>query len=153
MTEEAENPKEEEQTEDTAGQAAAEPVETRAEAAPAVDAGEVEEGKVFAVLSYALSLVGLPFFLVPLIMRNNEFALYHAKQSLILWLAGIAAAVISMILSFLCIGLIIGPIAGVFLLVLDIIGLVNAGKGEAKPVPVIGQWGVDWFKGIKKVQA
>ena len=62
MTEEAENPKEEEQTEDTAGQAAAEPVETQAEAASAVDAGEVEEGKVFAVLSYALSLVGLPFF-------------------------------------------------------------------------------------------
>jgi hypothetical protein len=45
---------------------------------------EVEEGKAFAVLSYVLGLVGIPFFLVPLIMRNNEFSLFHAKQCLIL---------------------------------------------------------------------
>ena len=40
---------------------------------------DVEEGRTFAILSYALSFISIPFFLVPLIMRNNEFSLYHAK--------------------------------------------------------------------------
>ena len=48
--------------------------------APVMGAEEIEEGKAMAVLSYVLSLAGLPFFIVPLIMRNNDFALYHAKQ-------------------------------------------------------------------------
>ena len=43
------------------------------------------------------------------------------------------------------------PLAlGIFLLVLNILGLVNAVNGQAKPVPVIGKWGEDWFKGLQK---
>ena len=113
--------------------------------------GDVEEGKAFAVLSYALSFVGIPFFLVPLIMRNNTFALYHAKQCLILWLGGIAVAIVSMLLSFVCIGIIIGPVLGILLLVLCILALVNASKGVMEPVPVIGKWGEEWFKGLTKI--
>ena len=70
---------------------AAEP-ETPAEEAPAVDTKEMEEGKAFAILSYVLNFLGIPFWLVPLIMRNNSFSLYHAKQYLILWLAGAAGS-------------------------------------------------------------
>ena len=111
---------------------------------------EIEEGKVFAILSYALSFIGLPFFLVPLIMRNNEFSLYHAKQCLIIWLGGVALSVISAPLSVICIGVILALVGGIFLLVLNIMGLINAVKGEQKPIPVIGKWGEDWFKGLKK---
>ncbi len=111
---------------------------------------EVEEGRTFAILSYALSLIGLPFFLVPLIMRNNEFSLYHAKQCLLLWLGGIVVSVVGVPLMAVCIGLILVPVAGLFLLVLDIMGLVNAIKGEQKPVPLIGKYADDWFKGLKK---
>ncbi|MDP8215215.1 MAG: DUF4870 domain-containing protein [Candidatus Euphemobacter frigidus] len=118
---------------------------------PAPDSREVEEGKVFAILSYALSIIGLPFFLIPLIMRNNEFSLYHAKQTLIIWLAGIAAGIVSGILSFICIGIVLGVAAAIFLLVLTIMGLINAAQGEEKPLPLIGQWGEEWFKGITKV--
>ena len=110
---------------------------------------DTNEGKSLAILSYALNFVGIPFFLVPLIMRDNEFALFHAKQCFILWLGGIAAGILSVLL--FCIVWIFLPLAGIFLLVLNIIGLVNAAKGEAKPVPLIGKWGVDWFKGIRKV--
>lgn len=111
---------------------------------------DVDDGKAFAILSYALSFISLPFFLVPLIMRGNAFALYHAKQSLIIWLAGVVVGVASAILTAICIGPIIGLVGFIFLLVLNIIGLMNAVKGEAKPIPVIGKWGEDWFKGIKK---
>lgn len=112
---------------------------------------EVEEGRTFAILSYALGLIGLPFFLIPLIMRNNEFSLYHAKQCLLLWIMGIAASMIGGLLIFVCIGVVLLPAAMIFLLVLDIIGLINAVKGEQKPLPLIGKWAEDWFKGLKKV--
>ena len=114
-------------------------------------AKEVEEGKAFAVLSYVLSLVGLPFFLVPLIMRNNAFSLFHAKQCLMLWLVGVIGGTLSGLLAFVCIGLILAPIVGILILVLCIIGIVTASKGEAKPLPVVGPWAVDWFKGITKL--
>lgn len=111
---------------------------------------EVEEGRTFAILSYALSFIGLPFFLVPLIMRNNEFSLYHSKQCLMLWLAGIAASIVGSLLMVVCIGFVLLPAAGIFLLVLNILGLINAVKGLQVPIPVIGRYADDWFKGIKK---
>ncbi len=111
---------------------------------------DVAEGKPFSILSYALSFVGIPFFLVPLIMRNNEFSLFHAKQCLILWLGGIAASVIGVPLVAVCVGAILLPLAAIFLLVLNILGLIYAIKGETKALPLIGQWGIDWFKGLTK---
>ncbi len=111
---------------------------------------EVQQGKTFAILSYALSFISLPFFLVPLIMRNNEFSLYHAKQCLMIWLGGVAVSIVGSILSVICIGIIILIAGMIFLLVLDIMGLINAVKGLQKPLPVIGKWGEDWFKGLQK---
>ncbi len=112
---------------------------------------EVEEGRTFAILSYALGLVGLPFFIIPLIIRNNEFSLYHAKQCLLLWLAGRVVSIVGVPLMAVCIGFILVPAAGIFLLVLDILGLVNSIKGDQKPLPLIGKYAEDWFKGLKKV--
>lgn len=112
---------------------------------------EVEAGKAFAVLSYALSLIGIPFFLVPLIMRNNEFSLYHAKQCLLLWLAAIGVALVGGITTFICIGVILLPAGGIFLLVLNIMGLINAINAQQKPLPLIGKYAEQWFKGITKV--
>jgi len=139
-------------TEETQAQQQEQPEQAPPEApAGGGTAKDVEEGKVFAILTYALSFVGLPFFLVPLIMRNNDFSLYHAKQCLLLWLAGVVGSVLSSILMTVCIGAILLPIVLVFCLVLNIIGLINAVKAETKPLPLIGKWGEDWFKGIRKV--
>lgn len=121
------------------------------EPAPVTDAKDVEEGKAFAVLSYALGLVGIPFFLVPLIMRNNEFSLYHAKQCLVLWIAGIVGSVASSVLLFVCVGGVLGIAVLIAWVVLSILGIMASSKGETKPLMVIGQWGEDWFKGIQKV--
>lgn len=115
-----------------------------------IDSGDVSQGKAFAILSYALTFIGLPFFLVPLIMRNNEYSLYHSKQCLILWIASIVLFAVSMPLVAVCIGAILAPAAGIFVLVLNIMGLINAVNGKAVPLPLIGKWGEDWFKGITK---
>lgn len=127
--------------------------ETQVNQAPVAavfDQKEIDEGKTFAILSYALGLVGLPFFLVPLIMRNNGFALYHAKQCLMLWIVGMVGGTVCGVLMAVCIGIILLPLFSIGMLVLDILGLVNAVKAEAKPLPVIGKYANDWFKSIVK---
>ena len=113
---------------------------------------EIAEGKAFAILSYVLTLVGLPFFIIPLIMRNNAFALYHAKQSLMVWIIGAVGAAVGSVLTAICIGIIILVLVPIFLLVINIIGLINAAKGVTAPLPLVGQFAEDWFKGITKVQ-
>jgi uncharacterized membrane protein len=117
---------------------------------------EIEDGKVFAILSYALSFVGLPFFLAPLIMRDNDFALYHAKQCLVLWLVGIvvmSATWSPFFFYFYSITHLLSYAFGVFLVILNIIGLINALNSATKPVPVLGKFAEDWFKNIKKVNS
>ena len=125
--------------------------QTTPEAAPSFSK-EVEEGRTFAILSYALGLIGIPFFLVPLIMRNNEFSLYHSKQCLMLALCGIVIGILGTILTpVFCIGIVLMLAGSIFILVLCIIGLIGSVKGEQKPLPVIGKYADDWFKGLKKI--
>lgn len=125
-----------------------------AEAALAITEKEIEDGKAFAILSYALSFIGLPFFLLPLIMRDNAFSLYHAKQCLMLWITGMVGGTISSVLVVVfCLGVLTGLVLFVFLLVLQVMGLISASKGEIKPLPLIGPYAEDWFKGIVTVES
>ncbi len=117
---------------------------------PAMDEKEIENGKTFAILSYVLGFLGIPFFLVPLIMRDTEFSLYHSKQCLMIWLVGIVGGTISGILALICIGILTAIALGIFILVVEIIGLMNSTKGLAQPLPLIGKYAEEWFKGISK---
>ncbi|MCA9294111.1 MAG: DUF4870 domain-containing protein [Phycisphaerales bacterium] len=123
------------------------------EPAPAVEITpeEVASGKVFAILCYALGFLGIPFFILPLVMRDNDFSLYHAKQVLILWLLGIAGYILGVLLLVVCIGPFIMLGVGILSLVLAIMGLINAINGQAKPLPLIGKYAEQWFAGVTKV--
>ncbi|MDA0991305.1 MAG: DUF4870 domain-containing protein [Verrucomicrobia bacterium] len=118
---------------------------------PTATTSEVDEGKAFAILSYVISFVGLPFFLVPLIMRNNSFSLYHAKQCLLLWIFITVGSAIAGILTLVCVGALLIPILAIAWYVWNIIGLINAANGQQKPLPLFGQLADNWFKGINKV--
>lgn len=113
---------------------------------------EIKESKAISVLSY----FG-PLFFVPLVATpNSKFARFHANQGLVLFviefLYGIVYSVIDGLLTKIfplssygfSIGytLIILPfaLAWVFLLVITIIGIVNACKGKAKDVPLFGKF-------------
>lgn len=50
---------------------------------------EVREGKIFAVISYWLFLCILPF----MVKKDNRFAIFHAKQGLVLFIFLVAAFV------------------------------------------------------------
>jgi uncharacterized membrane protein len=124
-------------------------------------ASEIEAGKVMAVLVYAIAFVFPFFWIVPLVMRDNRFSLYHAKQGLVWFVVGVIGSVVLTIgtiaLAFVTCGfgvLLAWPVAigfWIFLIVLNIIGLVNAAQGSAAPLPMIGRWGERWFAGINVV--
>lgn len=119
--------------------------------APPMSPGEVKDGKVFAILCYLINIVGFPFWLLPLIMRNNDFSLYHAKQCLAMWVIFAVGAAVSIPLMFICVGAILLAVIWLGHIILNIIGLLNAMNEQAKPLPFIGTYAEKWFAGLKKV--
>ncbi len=104
-------------------------METNLNKQPQVD--DVDSNKVMAILAYII-------FFIPLIAaRDSKFAAYHANQGLVLFLTAVAVNVIESII----------PIIGWFfiltfgnlaVLILAILGIINAAKGLMKPLPLIG---------------
>ncbi|MCP4229117.1 MAG: DUF4870 domain-containing protein [bacterium] len=104
---------------------------------------EIEEGKGLAAISYISIL-----FLIPMIsMRDNKFAMFHAKQSMVLVLSAMVSWLVLFLLgvltSWLGIGIILILLSYVILfawLVLMIIGFVKAFSGEYWRIPKIADW-------------
>lgn len=93
---------------------------------------DVDQNKGMAILAYFI------FFLPLILAPNSQFAKYHVNQGLILLIAWIVIWVFGVFMPV--IGWIIWPFATLAWLILWIMGIVNAAKGEAKPVPLIGKY-------------
>jgi uncharacterized membrane protein len=104
------------------------PVETN-------DAKDVESNKAMAIIGYVLPIL----FFIPLVTdaKNSPFAKFHANQQLNLLLAAIAVNVVGTIIPILG-WFIILPLGSLALIVIAIIGIINAAKGEKKALPLIG---------------
>jgi uncharacterized membrane protein len=92
---------------------------------------EAQAGKTMAIIAYFV-------FFVPLLVeeaKKNKFAMYHTEQSIVLLIVNLIVNIIGIVTCG------IGYILFIPLLVFYIMGIINAVKGEAKPVPLIGQWG------------
>lgn len=104
---------------------------------PTPDANDVANNKIMAVLAY----LGI-LFLVPLLAaKDSPFARFHANQGVLLFITNIAIYIIYFIL--LMVSPMIGMIAGLLFigtLVLAILGIINAVKGEMKELPLIGKY-------------
>lgn len=118
---------------------------------PTITQEEVEAGKSIALLCYILNLFGIPFWLYPLIARDNEFSLYHGKQCLMMWIASAVLFIVASILTVVAIGCLVYPVAIVMGIVWIVKGIINVNNGLAAPLPLIGNWAIDLFKGITKV--
>jgi uncharacterized membrane protein len=101
------------------------------------DPADVDKNKIFAVLAY----IGI-LFLVPLLAaKDSKFARYHTNQGVVLFLAGIVCSFAGGILSLVpFVGCIALPAVMIAILVFMVLGIINAAKGECKPLPLIGQY-------------
>ena len=113
-------------------------------AAPAqVTMTDAQANKAMAVLAYFGPLVLIPIFGA----KESPFARFHANQGLVLLIACVAYGIVYSILSgiFLAISFtlfsilgIVGTVCSIGISVLAIIGIINACKGQMKPLPLIG---------------
>ena len=56
----------------------------------------VEEGRPMAVFSYFSVMFGIPVFLVPFALRDNEFALHHARAAGVAYIACLTMLALSL---------------------------------------------------------
>lgn len=114
------------------------------ESTPHTEIKNKTDDKTMGIIAY-LTIIGL---IVAIIMNNEKkdpFTSYHIRQSLGLAVTGIALAVIG-IIPF--IGWLISILGMVFIVILWIMGLINALNGSEKPVPVLGDKYMEWFKNV-----
>lgn len=104
---------------------------------------EVQQGKAMAILAYASLLFGLPVFLIPLIMRDNAFALHHAKAAGAGFLLFFAAG----LLTFVSCGLFFPLVMLCY--VPALIGVLQAANGQLAGTWGLGNFGEAMFKGIQ----
>lgn len=96
------------------------------------DAEDINKNKAFAILAY----LGILFLIPLLAAKDSKFARFHTNQGLILFICWILASILGAIpvIKFFA------WIVEVALFVLCIIGILNAAKGEAKELPVVGKY-------------
>lgn len=103
---------------------------------------DIQNNKLMAALAYMGILVLIPIFAA----KESKFARFHARQGLLLLIAGILCSVCYFVLSFIVLSVswrlyFIVRIAGMgsyAFLVLAVIGISNAVSGKVKKLPVIG---------------
>ena len=109
---------------------------------PTTTARDAEQGKVMAVFAY----VGI-LCLIPLLTgdyKKSPFVKYHLNQGLVLFIADIAWIFVSFILDFIFSGFfgflfgLVRFVVSAGVIVLIILGIINALNGRMKPLPLIG---------------
>ena len=96
------------------------------------------ESKLWAFLAYLLGIVG--FILVIALKRNDKFAMFHAKQSLVLFIFMVLVSFVGGIIPFIG-WFIIWPFGSLLATILFIQGVVYSLTGKQKPLWLIGKFG------------
>jgi len=96
------------------------------------DEQEIREGKFFAIISYVSFLCIITLVL----KRSNKFALYHARQGLVLFVMEVAAFILSIIP---LLGWLIGVFGYALFLLVSIWGIMQAALGIYCRIPVISE--------------
>jgi len=85
-----------------------------------------------------LAMLAYVLFFIPLLteQKDDSFVKYHTKQGFVLFVTGC----VCMFISYMPIFYWLTWLLGMGVLVLFIIGLINAAGGKEKPLPIIGQF-------------
>ena len=97
---------------------------------------DTNNNKVMAVLCYIWIL-----WLVPLLTdhKNDPFVKFHINQGIIFTIFSIVTSIVAWIFGFIpVVGVIVSWARWISIVVLFVIGIINAVNLEEKPLPVIG---------------
>ena len=98
-----------------------------------------EKWKVWAILGYIFPII----FFIPLVAdAKTPYTKFHANQQLLLLLGGIAVYIVKKLLGWIpLVGILVKlllAVAGIFLFVCVILGIIAVVNGTKKPLPLIG---------------
>lgn len=114
---------------------------------------DVQQNKVMGILAYIGILCLIPFFAA----KESEYAQYHAKQGLNLFIvnviASIVASIVAGVIGFVCgfalgeigvvlagiIGFVIGGAVNLVFIVAMVYGIIIAVNGEKKEIPYLAK--------------
>jgi uncharacterized membrane protein len=99
-----------------------------------------EAGKAMAVLSHLSTFLHLPLFLIPLLQKDNPFALYHARQAAVGFVGLIVVYVILTAITAVTCGatFFLFGLVPIYSIGVSIIGALAANDGAIKELPVVG---------------
>ena len=96
-----------------------------------------DESKMFAFLGILLTVIG--YVIVYFTRRKDKYAMYYAKQGLVIFIAWIIFAVAGWMLKWIPVmGGIIEGVLTAIILVLWVIGIIYSLSGKEKEIPIIG---------------
>ena len=103
--------------------------------------GETVESKtLMAVLAYIGFLVLIPYLSGD--VKKDEFIKFHTQQGMVLFIIEMILFILSALISRVIPALgIFWTLLGLGTLILSVLGIVNAAKGEKKELPLIGAYG------------
>ncbi len=104
----------------------------------------VNDGKNIAIIAY-LTIIGLIIAFVLNNEKRNDYATFHIRQSLGIFLTFFIGGIIRYI-PF--IGWILSIVILLLVVVLWIVGIINAANGNKKPVPLLGEYYNNLFAGL-----
>ena len=100
---------------------------------------DMEDRRIFAFLAVFLSIIGFTIALIA--KKNDDYVMYYAKQSLMVFVLMVIIKVFSFVILLLpVIGEIIYYAAWILVAMIWLIGSFYALSGERKPLPIIGSY-------------
>ena len=110
---------------------------------PGTRARTAENGQAMAIFAHLSILFGLPVFLIPLLQRDNAFALHHAKAAATIYGLFLLTALGSLVTCGLAV-----PLA-LLCYVPAIVGIVKAAQGDEAGAWGLGDMGERIFSGVE----
>ena len=103
---------------------------------------DAQQNRAMGILAYISLLVLVPIFAA----RDSKFARFHANQGLVLAVIEVAYWIICAIINAVIYSIswrlgfisVILSLVNILFTVLAVMGIVNAARGQMKPLPVIG---------------
>lgn len=106
------------------------------------DREDINKNRAMAILAYIGPLVFIPMFAA----KNSKFARFHVNQGFLLFLVWASLSVLSTFFNLIYLPPVLDVLIQLSLwavsipaTVINVIGIVNAARGKAKELPIIGK--------------
>lgn len=99
------------------------------------DAKDIADNKLYAMLVYLLSVVGVVIAL--LVKKDSPFLEFHIKQGLKLVIVETIVSLATGLLCWTCIAPVVGSVILIALTVVQIVCIIDVCNGKAKDAPII----------------